>query len=414
MKAKLALGPSVTITSNMQRILLCLLLVSLVAGCRSRGPKFDPRAPGTFLEAEEAFTEAVLTNRIERSMLTAPTEPYRLGPGDVIELEVIGEAKSNSTLPIGPDGKIYYSLLPGLSVWGLSLAETRALLQQEMAKFTRATPELVINLRAVGSKRVWVLGAVSKPGVLTLSTPTTLLDALAASGSREGVAATGGEGTSSEGGARGGEGQRGGMGRLGSAVDDGAADYSRSFILRDGKRMPVDFNRLLKEGDLSQNIYLQPDDFIFVRPVDVANVYVLGAVAAPHIATYRRDLTISELLISAGGTLKYAQNGKVVIVRGGLTTPRIAEVDYHAIVTGKAVNVRLLPGDIVYVPYTPYRRLALLAEDVVDQFVRTIAVNEATYLVNPDAAPVGVSVPGAGIFVPQGASGAGASTSGGQ
>ena len=164
----------------------------------------------------------------------------------------------------------------------------------------------------------------------------------------------------------------------------------------------MDFDRLLKGGDLSQNIFLEPDDFIFVRPVELANVYLLGAVGAPQMFPYRRDLTVSDLLITAGGTVKYAQGGRVVIVRGGLTDPKIAMVDYHAIVTGKQVNVRLQPGDIVYVPFTPFRRLAQLVEEVVDQFVRTVAVNEATFIVTDQENPVSITAPyGNGIFKPQ-------------
>ena len=363
-------------------VLLTLLLV--VTGCRTRGPKFDPLAPAGFESAEGDFASAGLTNRIEPSMLKAPTDPFRLGPGDVIEIETIGEAKSTVVVPVGPDGKIYFSLLPALSVWGLSLAETRALVQREMAKYTRAMPELVINVRGVASKRVWVLGEVNAPGVYAIAMPTTLLDALAMSGSSQGAQSS----------ANGGGGEATGRSGRGRGIDDGSADYSRSFVLRNGRRLPVDFDRLLKGGDLSQNIFLEPDDFIFVRPVELANVYLLGAVGAPQMFPYRRDLTVSDLLITAGGTVKYAQGGRVVIVRGGLTDPKIAMVDYHAIVTGKQVNVRLQPGDIVYVPFTPFRRLAQLVEEVVDQFVRTVAVNEATFIVTDREQPVSITAPG--------------------
>jgi protein involved in polysaccharide export with SLBB domain len=334
--------------------------------------------------AEAVFTPAAITNRIDKALLVASTEPYRLGPGDIIDIEVIGEAKSQVVLAVGPDGKIYYSLLPGTQVWGLSLAEARTTLQRELAKYTRAMPELVINLRGVASKRMWLLGAVPSPGVYTLAAPTTLLDALLASG----------------GGSKGGEGdETANLLRMASQRNDrldGATDLSRSFVLRNGKRLPVDFDRLLRQGDLSQNIYLEPDDFVFVRPADLPNVYILGAVGA-QIVPYSRDLTLAGAVISAGGTLKYSMPSRIAIVRGGLTQPMIAEVDYQAIVTGKAKNVRLEPGDIIYVPYSPLRRVAQLAEDILDQFVRTVAVNEGTRLINRDSGPVGIAAPFGGI-----------------
>ncbi len=330
----------------MKQLPFYLLLILVVAACRTKGPKFDPYAALGDPATNGAFVSIDLTNRAGTSLLKPPIDAYRLGPGDLIEIEAVGDAAGRATATVGPDGKIYYSLLPGISVWGLSLAQSRDLLQREMAKFTRATPELVINLRAVASQRVWLLGAVSSPGVYVLSTPTTLLEALASSGWTAGV--------------------------------DDTADLARSFLLRNGRLLPVDFERLLKAGDLTQNIYLLPDDFIFVRPTDVPSIYLLGAVNSPTIVPYSRDLSVARAIVTAGGTVKFAQQNRVVIVRGSLTQPKIAELDYKAIVTGKAPDIRLEPGDIVYVPFSPFRRVAQLAEEILDQFVRTVAVNEGT------------------------------------
>jgi polysaccharide biosynthesis/export protein len=333
----------------MKSLPFLLALLVLVAACRTKGPGFDPYAPSG---QTDGFQSVELTDRNTAALLRAPMDPYRLGPGDVIEVEALGEAASRATLTVGPDGKIYYSLLPGISVWGLSLPESRSLLQREMARFARAAPDLVINLRAAASQRVWILGAITLPGVYVLSTPTTLLEALAASGW--------------------------------VAAADETADLSRSFVLRNGRLLPVDFERLLKKGDLNQNIYLLPDDFVFIRPADLPSVYLLGAVNSPNVIPYTRDLSVGKAIITAGGTLKYAQQSRVVIVRGGLTEPKIAEVNYRAIVTGKAPDSRLQPGDIVYVPFSPFRHLGQLTEDILDQFVRTVAVNEGSALGGSD------------------------------
>ena len=375
------------------RILATLLslLVLCGAGCHSTGPKFDPRkSSGT--AGNEAFSPVGLTNQINPALLRAPTEPFRLGPGDVIEVETIGETTGRSVMTVGPDGKVYYSLLAGLSVWNLSLAETRTLLQREMAKFTRATPELVINLRTVGSKRIWILGAVPGAGVFPLSTPITLLEAVSMAG---------------------------GLPTTGATVDDGA-DLQRSFVLRDGHLLPVDFERLFKRGDLSQNIYLQPDDFLFVPPANLPSVYVLGAVGSPNILPYSRDMTLARVIITAGGTVKYGLTDKAVIIRGGWNQPQIAEVNYAAIVQGRAVDVRLEPGDVVYVPFTPFRKLAELVETVLDQTVRTTAANYGIYVADPNGAPVSISAPlggatsGGGIGTGTGGSGGGGSSGGGR
>ena len=122
-----------------------------------------------------------------------------------------------------------------------------------------------------------------------------------------------------------------------------------------------------------------------MSPANLPSVYVLGAVGSPNILPYSRDMTLARVIISAGGTVKYGLTDKAVIIRGGLNQPRIAEVNYAAIVQGRAVDVRLEPGDVVYVPFTPFRKLAELVETVLDQTVRTTAANYGIYVadVNP-------------------------------
>ena len=66
----------------------------------------------------------------------------------------------------------------------------------------------------------------------------------------------------------------------------------------------------------------------------------------------------------------------VAIVRGSLTEPKIAVVDYKEIVKGKAPDVLLEPGDIVYVPFSPYRTLVKYADLILKTFVQTVAINE--------------------------------------
>ncbi len=303
-----------------------------------------------------------------------PREPYRVGPGDVITVETLGEAAPATSLTVGADGKIYYSLLPGLSVWGLTLAETQQLLEREMGRFAKIPSMLVVNLKLVGSKRVWILGSGASSGVHMLATPTTLLEAISTYGGAAAAAAVAGPA---------------------AATPEDPFDFRRSFVLRDGHRMPVDFERLVKHGDLSQNIYLQPDDFVYLPATTDASVYIFGAVAAPTVLPYTHDLTLAAAIARAGSTIKYSHTTKIAILRGNLTSPRIAEVNLHAIRTGKATNIGLEPGDIIYVPRVPGWQVLQLVEQTVDQFVRTFAANQGTYLGTGNEQSVGFGFSGA-------------------
>lgn len=340
--------------------LLTLMVAALTfTACRSTGPKFDPRAAagatnafaGKPAEADDAaFAAVALTDRIQKEWLQPPKDLYRLGPGDIVEIESAGEGASTSTSVVGPDGKIYYALLPGVFVWGKTLTETRTALEEGLKKFLRAAPTLTVTLKTANSKNVWLLGSVTSPGVHSLATPMTLLEAITAAG---GPVSTPG-------------------------ALDGVCDLQRSFLMRGGKLVPVDFEKLLRQGDLSQNLYLQPDDLIYLRSATVRSVSVMGAVGGGGMVPYSDGMTLLSSIVGAGGTAPYAYLSQVAIIRGSLSNPQIATVNLKDIMEGREQDVKLVPGDIVYVPFVPWRKIAMLAESMLDSFVRSVAANEGS------------------------------------
>jgi polysaccharide biosynthesis/export protein len=321
-----------------------------------------------------AFAPVELTNRIAPEWLVPSTNLYRLGPGDVIEIELFDEDQvSRSTAVLGPDGKIYYSILPGTMVWGMTLNETRQTLESGLTKYRISAPDITVNLKSVASKTAWVLGNVQTPGVYLLNTPRTVLEAITLAG---GVLAVPG-------------------------APDGIVDLKRSFLMRDGKLLPVDIDGLLRNGDLTQNVYLEPDDFLYLRSGITRNIYVLGAVASPMVVSYTDQMTLMAAIATTGGTVPFAHLSQVAIVRGSLTSPQIAVVDFKAITRGKAADINLEPGDIVHVPSVPWKRAAMLVEGILNQFVRSIAVNEGYRSVYPSYGPIAPSIPFGGSYVPR-------------
>jgi polysaccharide biosynthesis/export protein len=231
-------------------------------------------------------------------------------------------------------------------------------------------------LRGVESKRVWVLGRVQAPGVYALATPMTLLEALSLAGGTLGLSSF--------------QNQSAGI------VSDELADLRRSFVLRQGKLLPVDFQRLLNEGDLSQNVYLQPDDFVYLPAATAREVYVLGAVLQPGKVPYTPDLTAAAAVASAYGTINGAYMHHVAVVRGSLQNPQIAIVDYKRVLRGQAEDIPLQPHDIVYVPFSPYRHLQRYAEMILNTFVSASAINAGSSLIAKQPTF------GAGVFIPVG------------
>ena len=196
---------------------LSVLLLGLVGtGCL--GPRFRPNPPAAAWQTN--FT--AVTNLVAPQLLQPPSIPFTLGPGDRLEIEILGHPETRAETFVGPDGKIYYHLLPALDVWGLTLEQTRRSLETELGKYVSA-PQVVVTLREVGSKSIWLLGRLNRPGLYPMASPVTLLEAISLAG---------------------------GTARSTSPItSQDLADLRHAFLMRQGQFLPVDFYRLVHEGD---------------------------------------------------------------------------------------------------------------------------------------------------------------------
>ena len=324
----------------------------------------------------KGFSRVTLTNQIKSEWLQPPTGRFTLGPGDKLEIEIMGEPTSRTETIVGPDGKIYFNLLSGVDVWGATLAETKAKLETELAKFVRERPQIALTVRAVESKRVWVLGRVQAPGVYSMTAPMTLLEAVSMAGGTMALSNF--------------------QDQEAAGITEELADLRRSFVMRQGHALPVDFKRLLKEGDLTQNIYLQPDDFVYLPATTARQIYVLGAVAQPRPVPFHEGMGVAGAIASAYGTIKGAYMHHVVVIRGSLSNPDTAVIDYRDLINGKAKDIELQPHDIVFVPFSPYRYIQKYIEVAVNTFASAAAINAGEQIFSKHQTGA------AGIFIPVG------------
>jgi polysaccharide biosynthesis/export protein len=355
-------------------ILQAGLALLLLTGCQHPGPQFDPYALAG--RSAVGFQGITLTNQINPAWLRPPTAPFTLGPGDQIELEMMEDSASTNLDVVGPDGKIYFDLLPGLDVWGLTLPQTEALIEKQLSQYVRNQPRVSVTLRGVESRKIWMLGRLQSPGVYFMTNAMTLLEAVALAGGTLDLAASRDLGT---------------VGAI-----DSTADLRRSFIVRKGELLPVDMQRLIAQGDLSQNIYLEPDDFIYFPPLTARNVYVIGAVGQPRAVPYLEGMTMVSAIASASGTIREAYLSHVAVVRGSLAEPKVAIVDFKDVIRGRVPDVLLQPQDIVYVPFEPYRYLRRYVNLIMDTFVSSVAINAGVRAVSPNSSSA------AGVFIPLG------------
>ena len=140
------------------------------------------------------------------------------------------------------------------------------------------------------------------------------------------------------------------------------ADLNRSFLVRNGQRVPLDFERLFARGDLSQNLPLEPDDFLFFASAHANDIYVLGEVVRPGVMAFPAKPTALKAITERGGYTARAYKGRVLVVRGSLDHPQTFVVNTRAVLSGDEPDFELQPRDIVYVSTNPWK----LAGEVVD------------------------------------------------
>jgi protein involved in polysaccharide export with SLBB domain len=350
------------------------IVVLLLGGCQGSKPQPAYRDLNDVPQVKVMRAQMItVTNRLNATLLQAPTNFFTLGPGDKLDIEMPDDTNSLTTTVVGPDGKVYFNLLPGIDVWGLTLGQTRQALQHELRKYVRGEPQINVTLRDVQSKRVWLLGRFQQPGVYSLTGPTRVLEAVAAAGGSQSFA---GQRQISEGG----------------PLGEDLADLHHSFLIRNGRMLPIDFYALLDKGDLTQNIYLEPDDFIYFAPAYAKEVYVLGAVTQPQPVPYVQGMTLIQAITGAFGTIRDAYLFHVTIVRGSLAKPGISVVNYYDIVKGKTPDIALEPNDIVYVPFAPYRYLRKYLDTALDTFASSVALNAGTKLSTPSGGASSVTI----------------------
>ncbi len=102
-----------------------------------------------------------------------------------------------------------------------------------------------------------------------------------------------------------------------------------------------------------------PSISVVIREFRVERIYILGQVARPGEYQVRPGMGLLELLASAGGPTPRADLTKAVIIRGRTEALQLNLLE--AFVTNKNPDVKLLPGDVLYIPETD-RRIIILGQ----------------------------------------------------
>lgn len=110
-----------------------------------------------------------------------PDPNYVIGPQDVLDVSVWKEPEVSRSVPVRPDGRISLPLLNDVQAAGLTPAQLTTQIATGLSKFM-TDPEVTIIVTQINSKRVYVLGEVTRPGGYLLLPGTTILQAISDAG----------------------------------------------------------------------------------------------------------------------------------------------------------------------------------------------------------------------------------------
>lgn len=334
------------------------MLSTALCSAAEKPAKIHPAVPAVAMQAQTMLAPPPVPQPQPPAPAQTPgregswRERYTLGPGDLLSFALYGRPEFlRNDVAVQPDGNISYLQAADIHAEGLTIGELRAKFEEVLGQYYRR-PRVIITPSDMRSKKYFVVGKVVNNGAFSMERPITVMEAIArAQGFETGLVEE-------------------------KTVE--MADLAQSFLVRKGQRVPVDFAKLFLHGDMTQNVELEPGDYLHIASAGSNDVYVLGEVARPGLQGYNGDLTVVGVIAARGGYTKAAYRERVLVVRGALGKPQLFVINTNDVLKGRVKNFPLQPKDIIYVNQRPW----LFAEEIVDLAVTTFFQGAASSWAN--------------------------------
>ena len=223
-----------------------------------------------FLQAPSTFSPV--------DWMQVPSD-YIVGPGDQLQIAIWGQVEANLRVIVDRSGQIYIPQVGQISVAGVHYGDLEAHLKREVSKNFKNF-NLTVNIGRLRSIQVVVVGNARYPGTYTISSLSTLVNAIFASG---------------------------------GPAPQGSLRHIQ--VRRDGATVTdFDFYDLLIKGDKSKDVRLQPGDVLYIPHVGPL-VAISGSVNTPAIYEMKDGSTLNDLIEVAGDLSTVADTSKITIDR---------------------------------------------------------------------------------------------------
>lgn len=315
---------------------------ALAQGQRPQQDQFRPRTP------VQPSSDTNLPNT-----LISPNEDYRIGPGDVIDVQVEDAPELSRTLRVTASGTFLMPFLGRVTAQQKTTEELANAIAESLRGRYLKEPNVTILVRQINSRSFFIQGAVVRPGAYQIEGRPSLLELITVGGglvdgnsstafilrkvkqSKLDQAALSSEATQA----------------APSSVSDSQsqANISESEAEAKYEMIKANISGLLK-GHFDQNTTLEAGDIVHIPPSDI--FFVAGEVNAPGSFPLKDGTTLRQAISLAQGTTFKAIANRGVIFREDPNNGQRQEIkiDVAAIMSGKKEDIPILANDIIIIP----------------------------------------------------------------
>lgn len=292
----------------------------------------------------ELFKNSDIT--FEPNLRMATPKNYVIGPDDELLIDLSGDNEASYKLKVSPEGIIRVQYVGNVSVGGLSIEQATSKIRSSLSgtypALRTGRTQVAINLGNIRSIKITLIGEVEKPGSYTLSSLSTVYNALNASG---------------------------GPNTNGS--------FRKIQVIRNNRVVStIDVYDFLLKGIQVNNIRLQDQDVINV-PVYQSRVEMAGEVKRPALYEVLSSESLEDVLRFAGGFSNKAYTAKIKVLQNTNKERKITDVDAESFDT-----------------YGPLNGDKYIVEEILDRFENRVEIEGAVFRPGPYELEKGLTLKG--------------------
>ncbi|MBA4372671.1 MAG: hypothetical protein C0402_07375 [Thermodesulfovibrio sp.] len=310
-------------------IVVLIFFLLLLSSCASnekltQAVLLQHASPAAADKAE--LLNAKLINNSTVSRQTVSSADYRIGPEDLLEIDVFQVSELKTSARVSAKGYIKLHLIDRIEAAGLTVAELESLIAKRLEQYM-TEPVVSVFVKEFRSQRISVLGSVKNPLVYYVTGQKYLLDMISMAG-----------GLSPE----------AGLVCIVQTVTGSSTEKNAR------ERIVIDLNELLIKGRTELNIPVHSGDVIQVPRSGI--FFVTGSVKEPGEFQLRGKTTLTQALSMAKGLSYEASSSDIKIYRDtGKAQREVLSVDYDSVLAGGTLDTELIDRDIIIIGNSPLK-----------------------------------------------------------